>query len=636
MIKCIFTDCFDTLVIRREHPFQIEYRWAQSMSRLYPLLTPDVLYKDRKKYASPKVLYNGIYDIYNKLADIYYEKGFVTDRQEFLNDSILLELKCELSSAKINTKVAKFLMDYKKKGVKVVCVSDYHLSSDDLKRFILSLGIDWLDGVYSSASFAESKEDGKLYNEVLKQLNLNPEECLMIGDNRLSDIKNAKANGIHAKYFSNNIHKNALRLKNKFSISSSSIKTVSKKYLDSDCYEEYSMLLYTFCVRLYNVASENKFKKIIFLAREGGFLKRCFEEYQLLCVPKDYRIKSEYLKLSRRAIHSVQKDKCMPDFFGEISVINYFKSIGFTEEEARIFAKNLGIDNPDMIENFAISKNTELIWEKYGTLIDKRISENKNAFSEYLHSIAGRDKKILIVDVGWTGRMQQGIEVLFDEYSTVGCYMGIYDNLLDEPNVERHGLIFNKSEDGKLSRFYNIFRANTQLYEQLLSGAHGSACFYLFDEFRNPYVVEEWDRQEKGLYFDVIKDLQDKLIMDLGELCTYTFDGIESDCYTRSKFNKQLAEIMLYSSLVQSSERTAFMKRLIKGFSQNFQQQSNGMKFSASGIDDNFINIIIHPDRFVRYVSKFAVAMDKYKLGGGARFVMRMYYVYNKMFLLFL
>ena len=634
-MKYVFTDCFDTLIVRNEHPYGVVRRWCECVNRLYPNIDKETIYSDRMELTKCKALATeGVISVYGILASKYYEMGLITDKEEFIKEISVLELKCEESTAQENYKVTRFLKTQKDNGSIIYCITDYHLSSDSIHTILRTLGIEFLDGVFSSADYGKSKHEGTLYKTVLDILQVDPSECLMVGDNIVSDIENAKRYGFHTKYFPNSFHKDILRIKNKINMSSPSIGQVGKElWKNSDSYEEFSVIFFTFCARLYESAISRNATTVVFLAREGYFLKQCFETFQRLRIPHDKRLKTDYLKCSRRAIHSVQREKCLPEYFGCISVRNYFTSIGFSDEEAEECEMEAGITNSHaVLVDFGKSDEAKAIWNKLANKIENRIAENQQAFRQYIHTKTSGGQ-MLLVDVGWIGRMQQGIDVLFDDISTAGFYIGIYQNLFEQPYVERHGLIFNKAENGDESKYFHIFRSNIQFYEQLLAAPHGSACFYRLGDHGEPHVFEKWDKEEEILYKEVIEDVQVRLLNDFEKLCTYTFVGLESECNTDNTYNKMLAGIMLRSCLVQSKNRLEFMKRLMTGFSQNFQQQSIGMKFEVSSISENPVNILIHPDRFVRYVSKLGVVLDRKGMGGLGRFAMKMYYGWVKFIL---
>lgn len=630
--QIIFVDCFDTLVHRREHPYQIINRWAKCLSRLYPAASSESIEKKRfLLMKSKEIEKNGVYGLYKELASILFAQNTEVDKLQFAKDARELEIWCEISTLYKNKKICDFLRR-KSKKIPIYCLTDFHFSSEDMKLILDRVGIDFLSGVYSSASYGATKHEGDLYRRVTDLLNVRPSNCVMIGDNKLSDVRNARNAGFRTCYRPHLLHQYKLKIQNKlhYSHKVNSLDRIGKEiWRNSDCYEEYTIVFFIFCSRLYKAVKERNKQKIIFLAREGYFLKKCFEIYQQMCVPVNERIKTDYLMCSRRAIHSVQEDKCKTGFFTNISVKNFFRSIGFMADEAEIICKELLNDIDTVIADFPDSEEAREINSnpKLVKIIKDRFQENQAAFRKYVLEKADSDNMIL-VDVGWIGRMQQGVSVLFPQIETVGYYLGIYQNLFEEPYVERHGLIFHKDE--KESRFFNIFRANIQFYEQLLAAPHGSACFYRFDGDERVKVVQEWDEREEGLYRTVIQNVQSDIEVRFSCLCTRLLSDVACDVYADSDINRKLAQVMLRSALIQSEKRLCFMKRCVSGFSQNFQQQTTGMVFRTDEVQLKMIDVVRHPDRYVRYAAKLGIVFEKKGFGAIGRFMMKVFYFYTR------
>ena len=61
MKSVILTDCFDTIVKRSEHPFQVQDRWAQCLVRIYPDCSKSEILAAR----------NRIPRVHNKPIDVY-------------------------------------------------------------------------------------------------------------------------------------------------------------------------------------------------------------------------------------------------------------------------------------------------------------------------------------------------------------------------------------------------------------------------------------------------------------------------------------------------------------------------------------------------------------------------------------
>lgn len=62
-----------------------------------------------------------------------------------------------------------------------------------------------LDGIYISSDYGCRKPDVRFYNALLTEQKLDPEKCLMIGNDRETDIAGAKAAGLDTLYMHTNL-----------------------------------------------------------------------------------------------------------------------------------------------------------------------------------------------------------------------------------------------------------------------------------------------------------------------------------------------------------------------------------------------------------------------------------------------
>ena len=87
-------------------------------------------------------------------------------------------------------------------GKRIIVVSDMYLPSDFLRDVLAEHGFDQISRVYVSCEEKARKNDGRLYEGVLEKEGLEkPSELLHIGDNFLSDYKEALEKGITAVYY---------------------------------------------------------------------------------------------------------------------------------------------------------------------------------------------------------------------------------------------------------------------------------------------------------------------------------------------------------------------------------------------------------------------------------------------------
>lgn len=603
MYKAIFIDCFDTIIMRKTHPFLILKTWAVVLSKHYPISCGniDLTYSLRLK------LQNKHYDVISILEELYQELNIAgnekVSKKEFIDKAHRLEILCECSTHYLNRKAEKILNDAKNRNIPVYCVSDFHLKKEDLCKFFNNLSInDCITDIFVSSEYQKTKATGELYKVVLDKLSLSAKDVIMIGDNRQSDIKNARLLGIQTAWYPNWGEKKYLKvekMKRPYSLACQ-----MKKIRRENCkYEEYIVVFYIFIARLYNALKANETETVVFLAREGSFLKKLFDLYQLILIPEESRIETKYFKCSRRAIFSVQKEKRKPETFQDISLHNYLRAIGFDDYEI----DDLPLDNYDVervekpffaSESYSRFANDE----EMKALVDKRIIENEAAFSQYLYDTFDLKKKNSIVDVGWSGRMQFGIE---DRLATElqGYYLGITDDCSEKRQPCRHGLIF-EYVDGTYSDYFGILRTNTILYELLLAAPHGSAQNYRFSQSGKAIVSEAWANNERLLYEKHICFIQQKMEQYFANLCFFE----RSD--SSEEWDRIAAKLVLKDALLPTASRVKFMEILNQGFSQNFGQQTERLTFSEK-VSISWIELMKKPQNYVRYVAKLPVIFMK-------------------------
>lgn len=614
----VLVDCFDTVIVRKVHPLAIQEIWAKNVTKVYPEIDAQELSSLRTQIIRDKniqVDITGIYEVYDRIAGYYESRGISTedDRNAFINKLMLLEVETEVSVQLPNSSVVKTLQRAKKNGAKVYCVSDYHFCADVIEHFFCKAGIlDLFDGVFSSAEEHATKHCGELYEIVLRKLQVDSTNCVMIGDNRVSDVKNAELNGISGFHVHRKISRYWHSIQYRCGVyrkKAKSLEAYSKLiWKTTDDYEEYAVIFWLFCKRLYQEVHQLGGGKITFLAREGYFLRKCFETYQDLCVPDRYRIATDYLKCSRRAITSVQIDKFSTSNYGSISIRNYLKMLGFVDKEIeQLCFGQFDIDR--IVDDFSHSSEADYInsTQTIQQAISSKYSESIAAFTKYVLSKCDGNS-LYLVDVGWKGTMQQGIQMIFPEIVTKGYYIGVTEPI--DFCGERSGLIFDYREKSKYAKRFDILRANSQLYEQFLAAPHGSACCYYETSNGNIDVLESWDDAEKDLYYEVLQDTQDRMLSRLKAICVSGFDEMEDE-----QLSELSAKIILRSCLLQSNERLAYMKRLSKGFSQNFLQQTVGLKYEPNTVKFSLIDILSHPQKYVRYFAKLGVVLDGKKVG---------------------
>lgn len=109
-----------------------------------------------------------------------------------------IELNLRSKTLYGNCELIKLLRFAAKQGKKILIISDMYLSSAYLKEILMQQGVSHWDGFYVSNEHNGRKSNGKLYEEILRELNVKPEKVLHIGDNRRADVLQANKQGMVA------------------------------------------------------------------------------------------------------------------------------------------------------------------------------------------------------------------------------------------------------------------------------------------------------------------------------------------------------------------------------------------------------------------------------------------------------
>lgn len=112
------------------------------------------------------------------------------------------EIEYEAENLVENPLLKKLAIEFKKKGGKVILISDMYLGTSVIDLIIKRITKSrHYDALFSSADLVLSKRSGKIFGKVEKELGLDPQDFLHFGDAWLSDVEQARRAGWNATYF---------------------------------------------------------------------------------------------------------------------------------------------------------------------------------------------------------------------------------------------------------------------------------------------------------------------------------------------------------------------------------------------------------------------------------------------------
>lgn len=435
-----------------------------------------------------------INEIYEQLP---YEDGM---------KSILLQLELDAEYAMITpNEEMKRVYEYAvSSGKKILFVSDMYLSVEFIERLLQKCGYRHYTKLYVSSDTKVSKSTGHMYKLILNENTCKADDFLHIGDNIWADYLRPCFLGIRAILIRRHVNHllytktRAVRGVDSGLLYGFINNSISGKRLFRIGYETLGPLLYGFCVWLHSQKKYLGLEQLLFFSRDGQIMHKAYKALY----PDDPTV---YVRISRRSaivpfIHFYDGD--FQKIMDRLPLARYLDLPSLFEA--------LGLDCTDYTDVIERHKlNTEAVFTKGQILEDNRlrsllaeleadIRENSRneymAFKQYVQGL-GLKRKVGVVDIGWTGRMQSALEKLLssiygDSIETYGFYFGI-----STIKKNMFGYLFNRPD----ANVRVLMTGYVGLFETLFSADHGSVKRY-----RTGLPIELYDFE-----YDQNEDLRD-------------------------------------------------------------------------------------------------------------------------------
>ena len=279
-----------------------------------------------------------IHDIYSNLCDTLEGAGDPLTPGR--------EIELETNSVRPRSEAVALLQFAVQKGKKVVLASDMFLPRPVIEDMLERCGVKGWSTLYLSCETGVRKDSGKLYEHILREEKIDPNQMVMVGDNERSDFQIPADMGIRTIHVVKpvNIMRAMPRLgdlvpgaeeaavEDQFlfgAIAAENFAAISFPDFSPDnmfgCsahaigYGLLGPIAVAFSQWLLDQVHESGLDRLYFLAREGKFLKDAFDCWQS---DKADSVRSEYLLVSRRAV-TVPCVATLDDVF-EIAASNNF------------------------------------------------------------------------------------------------------------------------------------------------------------------------------------------------------------------------------------------------------------------------------------------------------------------------
>ena len=235
--------------------------------------------------------------IYSKIPDIDSIKDLL----------IKIECDIEVENCVGNKIMIDILTKCQELGKKIVITTDMYLPRIVFERILNKIGVRY-DYLFISSEEGETKRTGKLFPIVLGKLGIKASQLLHIGDDPNNDIYQARRNGINAieRIESTNMTLPYLKFSNKNNpINDHLYYFLKRGFRNPDRseltykvgYTVVGPFLWDFCKWLHRMKSELHLDRLLFVAREGFLIKKCYN-----CMYPDETYLTDYIKLNKNLL----------------------------------------------------------------------------------------------------------------------------------------------------------------------------------------------------------------------------------------------------------------------------------------------------------------------------------------------
>lgn len=391
-----------------------------------------------------------------------------------------LEINLELELCYPKKEMVEILKLLKSQNKKVILVSDMYLTEDIILKMLKKCGINkskCFDKLYVSNSLNKRKDTGAMW-EYLED-KYDKKELVHIGDNENSDYLLPKQYGFNAIFLPNARNQvkkidlgnvvqkygnesldnslylgyvvNCVLFNSPFVNNISDLKTFSKMF--------HAPMLYQY----FNYINKNVKKRdvLLFLAREGFYLEKLYDEYSKIFELKPN--KHCYFLASRKATQSTiingeedLKNSVNKNYSGRVS--EFFKNI----YDIKYNGKDFNIKLPEDFD-----KVFPIVLE-YSKEIIKLSKENKKNYIKYIESLINEKSNNVIIDLGYSGTIQYNLSTMLKK-DFKGIYLTNSDSVKHYSKKSKLLFCFDINDNKDYEKIYHY----SLILEYFLTAPHG-------------------------------------------------------------------------------------------------------------------------------------------------------------------
>ena len=508
--KVISFDIFDTLITRIVDNPEIVFKM---LGVIFNIDNFDNIRKNMQSECGLKLIDEKNYPHANidEIYDYIKEKKGIKNTKDIMDKELSLEKELLFQNPEIY-EVYKYA---RKNNKRVVVTSDMYILLDDIKDILKKCGYDKFDEIYLSSDRRKAKFNGELFDLLIEEENVLPNEILHIGDNYNHDYLLAKSKGIDSYHYTSTLLDKHDDIALSLHYGINRLIKLRKNDFWTTLGSTGGLLYYA----IYKKLLEKNENNYIFLARDGYNMYKLFNKYTKKHI--------EYLYASRRSmllasIDEINEDslRVLPPFtlgqtvkeilsficMDDIYSLNDIKSVGFTSFDDVI--KN--VEDIDKFKKLYLIKEKEFL---------NVCSTEREAAYKYFKKVGLIDKDNYVFDCGWNGSSQYLLNNLLNKISSKSTtkffYTGIFDNSKSRRQISPDSFetyLFGFDDNQELA---NSIKDSIVILELFFGAPHNSVYkyskdTYVLDDFENDFEYKEKILNGIMDYFELMIPIMDK------------------------------------------------------------------------------------------------------------------------------
>lgn len=344
------------------------------------------------------------------LADIY---AFLGEQHAIDPGWAQVEAELEVQLSRPNPYIKTVYDALRAMNKSIVFMTDMYLPRDTIEAILAQAAYHGYEKIYLSHEHKKRKGDGSLQHVLLADCSASGKSAVHVGDSYDGDVQKSEAAGLKAIH--NPDQRGLVREPNLHSLAGSVYRAVIGNTLDNGTWDRSphythgfrvgGILALGFCEFIERTAAQKSIDKILFCGRDCDVISRLYSEHFAA-------VDSAYIDISRYAIYGVTLDRYFDEYVGR-SFFRAWRESNNTKPLFQVMAET-GFDYliPHLethdIERYLFSgsilgRRLTRFFSEHRDLVAQHNAESLDAARAYFSDAVGDAKRILVVDIGWTG-----------------------------------------------------------------------------------------------------------------------------------------------------------------------------------------------------------------------------------------